>query len=123
MMESKERQIIKYKESFFSKIKNFFNKILFRKNKEQIEVTNDNTNKSVEFKENIILKENPEQQRILKLKRKYDNGEIFEDEISIEDMDSLINMYKEETKALNDDTEKRKRNIQMMLQEMREYKK
>ena len=123
-MESKERQMIKYKESIFHKIKNFFNKIFSKKNKEQIEVEvlDDNKNRNERFKENIIIRKNPEQQRILELKRKYDNEEISEDEISLEDMDSLINLYKEETKALNDDTEKRKRNIQVMLREMRRSK-
>ena len=94
MMESKERQMIKYKESIFHKIKNFFNKIFSKKNKEQIEVEvlDDNKNRNERFKENIIIRKNPEQQRILELKRKYDNEEISEDEISLEDMDSLINL-------------------------------
>ena len=53
------------------------------------------------------------------LQLKYENGEIDEYYISDEDMDALIEMYKNETEKLNIDTEKRKNHISKMLNELK----
>ena len=55
----------------------------------------------------------------MKLKLQYDNGEIDEEDISEEDIDKLVALYKKETEELNGDTLKRKKHIEKMLKEMK----
>lgn len=54
-----------------------------------------------------------------KLQLQYDNGEIDEDDISDDDADKLIELYKKETFELNADTERRKNHIAKMLKELK----
>ena len=57
--------------------------------------------------------------RIQKLKEKYDNGEIDEDDLSESDIDKIISLYEKETEELNADTERRKNHIGQMLKELK----
>ena len=71
------------------------------------------------FLKNIQLQEDEEKIRLMKLKLKYDNGEIDEEDISEEDIDKIVALYKKETEELNEDTLKRKTHIEKMLKEMK----
>ena len=141
----KEDKLIPYKENIFTKISQFFKKLLFRKKKENLNnideklITDKKQNEN--FAENTVIKENEEIRRLKELrlqaeqrlkqlqiqeeirlknlKLQYDNGEIDEEDISSEDMDKLTKMYENETEMLNADTEKRKNHISQMLKELK----
>ncbi len=116
-------KLIEYKENIFNRISNFIKKIFFNKN---LIITNNNfenakTNEkdNENFLNNIQIKENEEEKRLKILQLQYDNGEIDEDDISDEDIDKLIDLYKKESEELNKDTLKRKKHIEKMLKEMK----
>ena len=141
----KEDKLIPYKENIFTKISQFFKKLLFRKKKENLNnideklITDKKQNEN--FAENTVIKENEEIRRLKELrlqaeqrlrqlqiqeeirlknlKLQYDNGEIDEEDISSEDMDKLTKMYENETEMLNADTERRKNHISQMLKELK----
>lgn len=119
----RNNKLILYKEDFFTRISNFFKKIFFKKQKslaENIEEKDTYNNKSKEvFLKNIQIEQNEEEKRLKKLQLQYDNGEIDEDDISDDDADKLIELYKKETFELNADTEKRKKHIAKMLKELK----
>lgn len=116
-------KLIEHKENIVSKIFNFIKKIFFNKklntnkNISEDEITNEKPREK--FLTNIQIKENEEEKRLNKLKLQYDNGEIDEEDISDEDIDKLIALYKKETEEINKDTLKRKKHIEKMLKEMK----
>ena len=116
----KNNKLIIYKKSIFRKISNFFKKIFSKKEvlqKEDIIVNND---KNDRFIKNIQIKENKEELRLLQLKQQYENGEIYEEDMSDEDVDKLCKLYEKETDELNADTERRKNHIAQMLKELKQ---
>ena len=124
-MQYKDNQLIEYKKNIFFRIKEFFKRIFFGKKEHKIEINNEEIivpTLNEKFKENLIFKEDTEKQRLLNLKRKYDNGEVSKEDMTIEDIDCLIKLYDNETAILNADTKNRKNNIQKMLNELRKQK-
>lgn len=125
-MKKESNQLIEYKKSIFYKIKNFLKNIFGLSKDYQIRKKNGETEKNeiivpryeIDFKDNIKIKSDVEKQRVLDLKNKYDKEKIYEDELTMNDIDSLINLYNEETEFLNKDTENRKINIKNMLNEL-----
>lgn len=118
-----KKQLIKHKENIFNKIFNFIKKIFFNKKLNTEKNSSENAiikeKDNEKFLNNIQIKENEEDRRLKKLKLQYDNGEIDEDDISDEDIDKLIALYKKETDELNKDTLKRKIHIEKMLKEIK----
>ena len=114
----KNNKLIVYKKSIFRKISEFFKKIFSKKEvlPKEVIITNEKDNN---FLENIQIKEDKEELRLIQLKQQYENGEIDEEEISDEDVDKLCELYKKETDELNSDTERRKNNIAQMLKELK----
>ncbi len=106
------KELISYQETIFSKIKRILNQVLLRKEDKMLanKITNQKT-----FLEDIIVKQNKEENRLKKLKKLYDKGELEEKYITNEDIDKLIEMYDEEIEKLTVDTKRRKNNIQQML--------
>ena len=114
----KNNKLIVYKKSIFRKISEFFKKIFSKKEvlSKEVIITNEKNNN---FLENIQIKEDKEELRLLQLKQQYENGKIDEEEISDEDVDKLCELYKKETDKLNADTERRKNYIAQMLKELK----
>jgi len=116
-------KLIPYKENIFTKILNFFKKILFRRKEYIVERVDEKSIYNIQHKENfvrnIVIKENEEEKRLKELQLQYDNGEIDEEDISEEDMDKLIEMYEKETEELNKETENIKIHISQMLKELK----
>ncbi len=114
----KNNKLIVYKKNIFRKISEFFKKIFSKKEvlSKEVIITNEKNNN---FLENIQIKEDKEELRLLQLKQQYENGEIDEEEISDEDVDKLCELYKKETDKLNADTERRKNHIVQMLKELK----
>ena len=111
-------KLIVYTKIIFRKISEFFKKIFSKKEvlSKEVIITNEKNNN---FLENIQIKEDKEELRLLQLKQQYENGEIDEEEISDEDVDKLCELYKKETDELNADTERRKNHIAQMLKELK----
>ena len=110
--------MIPYKEGIFNKIYKFFKK-LFRKNvevKKEIVIPKEKNS----FKERIIIQEDKERKRLLELRDKWENGEIKADDISDEEIDKIVEIYNEETKKIEEETEIIKRNISKMLKELKQ---
>lgn len=119
----KNNKLIEHKENIFNQMFNFIKKIFFNKklnaNKNISEDERTNRKDKEKFLNNIQIKENEEEKRLKKLKLQYDNGEIDEEDISDQDIDKLIALYKKETEELDKDTLKRKIHIEKMLKEMK----
>ena len=115
----KNNELIIYKKSIFRKICDFFKKIFSKKEVLKNKVIIVNNDKDDNFIQNIQIKENKEELRLLQLKQQYENGEIDEEDISDKDIDKLCKLYKKETDELNDDTERRKNHIVQMLKELK----
>ena len=117
----KDNKLIVYKEGVLNKILRIF-KNIFKLGGKKEEQPSDNTCNNLQkdkFINNIVVRENEKEKKLKELQLKYENGEIDEDELSGEDMDKLIEMYKSETNKLNADTEKRKSHISKMLNELK----
>ena len=67
------------------------------------------------FKNSIIIEQNEEELRILKLQTAYKNGEINERYIPENDKNKLIDLYKKQNKELKDNIEKEKYEIKKIL--------
>ena len=72
------------------------------------------------FKERIKIQEDKERKRLLELRDKWENGEIKADDISDEEIDKIVEIYNEETKKIEEETEIIKRNISKMLKELKQ---
>lgn len=120
MKQNNNKQLIKYKENIFFKIKKFFKMLFSRKKTDNIEFEDVfiNANNS-DFKDSITIKLDSEVQRLNDLKSKLDNNSISIDEIKIDDIDSLITIYNEETKRINQNIEIKKNRIKIMLKELK----
>lgn len=99
--------VIKEKDTIFTKIKIFF-KNLFNANNnvqnysfagEKGEIMN-NTNRS--FADGLKIKENKEEQELLELQKKFENGLITEEELTEEQINKLEQLYNEQIKKLNE---------------------
>lgn len=115
----KNNKLIIYKKSIFRKISNFFKKIFSKKEVLQNEDIIVNNEKNDSFIQNIKIKENKEELRLLQLKQQYENREIDEEDMLDEDVDNLCKLYEKETDELNTDTERRKNHIVQMLKELK----
>jgi len=102
------------KQSVFNKIKVFFQKI-FRRSEQTTDNTNIEIKKAEEeknaFKESIKNTEDS-QTELLKLQKKFRNGEIKEGELSQEQIDKLCELYDMQIQSLKLSIEIRKKRIE-----------
>lgn len=71
------------------------------------------------FLQSIRVEPDKERLRLLELKRKYDNGEILELDISEEDIMKIAGLYEEEINSIEAETNKAKIRIKRMLKELK----
>lgn len=71
------------------------------------------------FVERIKVKQDKEQLRLMKLKQKYDNAEITEEDISEDDARCLVKLYEKEISDINDDIQKYQNRIKHGLVELK----
>lgn len=118
---NKEQRITVYKSNnIIEKIRNFFTKI-FHKSKykdnnfteQETSYTNNN------FKEQIVIKEDEEKLRLLKLQKDYENELIEEKDISPEDYQKLLDLYDEQNKKISEEIERDRIEIKNMLQQLK----
>ena len=117
---NKEQRITVYKSNnIIEKIRNFFTKIFHKSkykdnnfNEQEIPYTNNN------FKEQIVIKEDEEKLRLLKLQKDYEN-ELIEEDISPEDYQKLLDLYDEQNKKISEEIERDRIEIKNMLQKLK----
>ena len=73
-----------------------------------------------EFKKDIILERNSEEERILKLQQQFINGNIDENNISDEDYFKLVELFKKQNNEIEERIESRKKSIRKRLNDMKE---
>lgn len=73
------------------------------------------------FRESIKLNQDKEKLRLMEIKRKYDCGEISEDEISSDDIKKIIELYNEEIQSIRSNTQNIKYQIKKELEELKKY--
>ena len=123
---AKEKSMVKINEnSIFYKIKNFFRNIFGRNEKnvkniieERKTISQENGKSS--FIENIRNVEN-EETKLLKLQKKYRNGEIKEENMTQEQVSSLIALYDKQISNLRKSNEIRKQKHSEYRKNMQEY--
>ena len=112
-------KMVEYKGNFFNKIKNFFFR-LFKKSSNSLETQpRDFKNEEHAFKDNIIIKQDEEELRLLQLQREYKSGKILEEDMSQEDKEKLINLYKKQNLELKETIKNEKEKIRKMLDELK----
>lgn len=115
--------LIEYKENFFTKIRNFFFK-LFKKNKAiqkqpQIQInTNLQDNKS-NFIENIIVKKDEKEEKLIQLQRDYKDGNILEDDIPHNEKEKLVELYKKQNLEIRNKIEQEQKEIRKLLDSLK----
>ena len=98
------KEMVEYKENFISKIKKFF-KNLFSGKEDIRESTVKKQLYNVEknnFRENIEVKQDEEELKIIKLQEEYKSGIIREENMTDEEHDKLIDFYKKQNKDLQE---------------------
>ena len=123
------KEIIEYNEKFISKIKDFFIKLfggnVTKKIQENIESKNIenkekfNNNSKDTFKEKIEVKTNEEKIRLLNLQKEYKKGNIREVDMTDEDYEKLIELYKKQNQELRDKIIKKKQIIRKKLDNLK----
>lgn len=71
------------------------------------------------FLESIKIEQDKEKLRLMEIKRRYDCGEISEDEISDADIKKIIELYDEEIQDIKSDTRNIKYKIKKELEELK----
>lgn len=111
---TQEKSLIKINDNkLFHKIKNFLNKLFNKKNED---FCNTDTNKvSMEEEKALFIKsikniENDEI-KLLKLQKKFRNGEIKEEELSKEQINALCQLYDKQIEELKKSNEIRKQRL------------
>lgn len=115
------KEIINYKESFITKIKKFFKKLFYvKENKQENTGEKINNIKRDDFRENIRIKQDEEELKIKNLQKEYKAGNINEEEMTDDEHEKLIDLYKKQNKELKDKIETKKQIIRKKLDGLKE---
>lgn len=93
-----EKSMVKYKYSFWNKIKNFMSKKLKKDIVEEAVIENVYESQNLKSE---LRKENEDREKILELQKAFEKGLISEDEISLEDKTKIKDLYDEQIEELN----------------------
>ena len=108
---TQEKNLIEKKETFFSKVKNFFKKLFKKKDNENVDtVVKDETTENNSFKENIKITED-EETKLLELQKRYRRGEIAESDLTEEQIEALSELYDKQIDALRKIIEEKEQQI------------
>jgi len=106
----------------FDKIKNFF-KRLFSKDKLLNPGTIIEEPKSVsdknQFQDNIVVKEDEERLRLLKIQEEFSKGNILEEDIDEDDLENLHILYDEQISKIKDSIENYKNETLKIMKELK----
>lgn len=108
---TQEKNLIEKKETFFSKVKNFFKKLFKKKDNENVDtVVKDEKTENNSFKENIKIAED-EETKLLELQKRYRRGEIAESDLTEEQIEALSELYDKQIDALRKIIEEKEQQI------------
>ena len=71
------------------------------------------------LKDRVVIPEDKEKNRILRLRKQWEDGEIDAEDISDGDVDKIVEIYNKETEKINNETLLIKENISKMLKELK----
>ncbi len=114
------KNIIEYKESFLSKIINFFRNLFAKKEVKQDNIDNNITHYIVSnnFKENIEIRQDEETRKIINLQKEYKAGNIKEEDMTDVEHKKLIELYKKQNDELIEKINARKYKIRKKLDDL-----
>lgn len=116
------KEIIEYKDSFISKIKKFIKNLFGIKDNvkedinEQKEISNMEKN---DFKESIEIKQDDEELRIKRLQKEYKAGNIKEEDMTSEEHEKLIDLYKRQNEELREKINTKKQKIRKRITDLK----
>lgn len=116
MKNTQEKSLIKVnKNSIFYKIKSFFYRIFKKKREKDMDFQHSHSevqqeSKKISFDEYVKNIEN-EETKILKLQKQYRNGEIKDDDLSIQQIQDLCNLYDKQIEIVKKSNEIKRRKI------------
>ena len=94
-----ENGLIIYNNGIIGKIKRLFGNLFKKKNKVLL-LPETTQNQEKKIKEEIVIPLDKERERIIKLQRKFQNKEIEEKDLSIEDKEKIKKLYNTQIKDL-----------------------
>lgn len=116
------KSMIKYKENFIFRIRRFF-RLLFGKKEEiqeNVEKTEEHMNTTNNnFRENIEIKQDEEEIKILKLQEEYKAGNILEEDMTDKEHKKLIELYKKQNEQLKAKIDTKKYKIRKKLDDLK----
>ena len=99
--------LIVYNNGIIGKIKRLFKNFFFKKKRNKILLLPEATQiAKKEIKQEIIIPLDKERERIRKIQRKYQNREIEEKDISVEDLEKLKKLYNTQINDLRNKIER-----------------
>lgn len=117
------KDMIVYKESIFSKIKNFiksiFNKKVDNNQNQNTMVVNTDKFEKKSFVDEIIIKKEPEEIELEKLQKDFKEGNIFQEDIIENKRVKLIELYKKQNEELKEKINKEKNEIKKILDDLK----
>ena len=115
------KNIIEYKESFLSKIKNFFRNLFAKKELKQDNIVEIKTTHNIvknKFKENVEIKQDEETMKIINLQKEYKAGNIKEEDMTDDEHKKLIELYKKQNEELIEKINTKKYKIRKKLDDL-----
>ena len=106
-----KKSLVEYKEKIVTKIKKAFNKIfkIFkRKNKKNKNEADTAVQGTESFVKSLEEEQDKEKARIENLQELYKKGVVLEEDISKEDYEKLISLYKEQNQDMRNDIARKK---------------
>ena len=108
------KEIVEYKENFISKMLKRVKTLFGKKEIVQENIENNEESNSAKtniFKENLEVKLNEENLKVLKLQKDYKAGIISEEDLTDEEHQKLIELYEKQNKELREKIELRRQKI------------
>lgn len=116
---NEEKGLIKIHTGIIGRIRNFFQKLLFGKEKILIEANINTSNNENDFKENIQIKQDDEEKRILKLQQDFKQGIIEEEDIPEDDYTNLLKLYDEQNEKIRQEIEMYRKGTAKILEKFK----
>lgn len=109
--------LIVHRENIIMKIKKFFLNLFKKDHLKKEEKPKEESKEN--FKNEIIIKQNEEELKIIKLQKAYKAGDIREEDMTEEEKEKLIELYKSQNKALREKIEYKKNNLKKRLDDLK----
>lgn len=116
MVKKTGNELILKEESFWKKIKNFLKRLFVKRENvsEKFEITSENRASKAkdDFENSIKIKVNYQEKRILHLQQKLEKNEITVDDISNDEFNQVMKLYKKQIEDLEESTRSLKKSTE-----------